>query len=224
MSLLLILGILAGLLQVVGYVMYIFHEDIDPNPVTWFMFAYGTAILTVLEWDMHATLAELILPATCAVFAIFVSWRCWVRARRRDPSKWWPEDWWPEDKIEQASFVSDIVITIGYIAMWAFVVFGTMTADTKAIGVFLFLLLSNLSTFPAFYPIINETYKHPEKENYAPWFVWAAAYALLGYVTFATHHEYFSLLMLYPISNAFLHALVGVVALRKKGDSGILPS
>jgi hypothetical protein len=215
-SLLLLLGIIAGILQIIGYIIYILHEDIDPNPVTWFMFAYGTAILTILEWDMEATLPELILPATCSIFAIYVSLRCWINARKRDPSKWWPEDWWPSDRIQQLSFVSDIIITIGYVAIWAFVVFGTMSPDTKLLAVFWFLLLSNLSTFPAFYPIIHETYKHPEKENFLPWFIWAAAYGLLGIVTYVTHEELFGLLMLYPVSNALLHAVVGIVALRKK--------
>ncbi len=218
LSIVLLLGIIAGLLQVIGYVIYILHEDIDPNPVTWFMFAYGTAILTLLEWDMKATLPELILPATCSIFAIFVSWRCWKEARRRNPSKWWPEDWWPSDKIQQMSFVSDILITIGYIGIWAFVAFGTMSPEIKVLAIFWFLLLSNLSTFPAFYPIIHETYKHPEKENFLPWFIWAIAYTLLGIVTYVTHSEIFSLLMLYPISNAILHAGVGCMALRKKGD------
>lgn len=218
-SLLLLLGIIAGILQVIGYIIYILHDDIDPNPVTWFMFAYGTAILTILEWDMEATLPELILPATCSIFAIYVSWRCWVHARRRDPSKWWPEDWWPNDRIQQLSFVSDIIITIGYITIWVFVVFGTMSSDTKVLAVFWFLLLSNISTFPAFYPIIHETYKQPGKENFLPWFIWAAAYGLLAVVTYITHKEIFSLLMLYPLSNVVLHAMVGIIALSKNGDS-----
>ena len=45
------LGLLAGLLQLVGYLLYVRDEEIEPNPVTWLMFAYGTMLLTVLEWD-----------------------------------------------------------------------------------------------------------------------------------------------------------------------------
>lgn len=197
--------------------LYILNEDIDPNPVTWFMFAYGTAILTVLEWDMGASVPELILPVTCSLFAIYVSWRCWIQARRRDPSKWWPEDWWPNDRIQQLSFVSDILITIGYISIWAFVVFGSIDSESRLLAVFLFLLLSNLSTFPAFYPIIHETFKYPEKENFLPWFIWSFAYGILGLVSYISHGEFFTLLMLYPISNVALHAVVGILALKKRG-------
>lgn len=221
-SILLLLGILAGILQVVGYLIYILHENIDPNPVTWFMFAYGTAILTLLEWDMGATLPELILPATCSLFAIYVSLSCWINARKRDPHKWWPEDWWPNDKIQQTSFIADILITLGYVSIWAFVAFGSLTPEIKLIAVFWFLLMSNLSTFPAFYPIIIETYKHPDKENYLPWFIWSVAYVLLCMVTYISHEKLISLLMLYPVSNALLHVAVGFFASRQNGDSNIL--
>ncbi|MBY0538156.1 hypothetical protein K2P47_02015 [Patescibacteria group bacterium] len=215
-SILLLLGIIAGILQVVGYLIYILHEDIDPNPVTWFMFAYGTAILTILEWDTDATFPELILPSVCAVFAIIVSYRCWVRARKNDPTNWWPEDWWPNDKYDKFSFVSDIVITIGYVSIWFLILFGNLEIETKETFVVLFLFLSNLSTFPAFYPILRTTYNSDYTEAASPWFIWALAYALLGIVTFITHDALWHPLMFYPLSNAFLHALVGIFALRAK--------
>lgn len=210
MDVLLFLGVMAGLLQLAGYLVYISDEHIDPNPVTWFMFAYGTAILTVLEWDSAAHIPELILPTVCAFFAIFVSGRCWIRARRVDPKKWWPEDWWPEDKIEQLSFISDGLITVGYIGIWILVAYGAVSAETKTTGVFLFLLLSNISTFPAFYPIINQTYKNPEREKKLPWIIWTLAYLVLAYVTYKIHNEFWNILMLYPISSALLHALTAV--------------
>lgn len=218
-SFLLILGIIAGILQIFGYLIYIFHEDIDPNPVTWFMFAYGTAILTLLEWDTDATVPELILPAVCALFAIVVSLKCWRAARIKDPSKWWPEDWWPNDKYDRASFVLDIFITIGYVSVWLFIFFGNLSLQGKEIYVLLFLFLSNISTFPAFYPILRTTYYSHYYEAASPWFIWAFAYLLLAVITFVTHDSWWHPLMFYPISNAVLHALVGVFAL--KANSGI---
>ena len=44
-----LLGVLAGILHFIGYVYYIKNEDIKPQPTTWFMFAYGTAIL---KWQL----------------------------------------------------------------------------------------------------------------------------------------------------------------------------
>ena len=72
---LMLLGIISGFLQLLGYILYIRNPDIDPNPVTWFMFAYGTGILAILEWDASATWPELFLPITCAVFSIYVSYQ-----------------------------------------------------------------------------------------------------------------------------------------------------
>lgn len=206
------LGVAAGLLQLLGYVIYIRNEDIDPNPVTWFMFAYGTAILTVLEWDSHATIAELILPVVCAVLAVYVSWKCWIKARTKDPNKWWPEDWWPEDKWDKYSFISDIAITFGYFISWVLATWAILTPGYREIAVLGFLILSNLSTFPSFYPLLRETHVHPHKEHWLPWTIWALAYAVLGVVTYATHGQLWHVLMFYPISNAVLHGLAGWLA------------
>ena len=212
MDSLLFLGVLASAAQLLGYTIYLMREGIEPNPVTWFMFAYGTAILTVLEWDKDATLAELLLPTTCSVLAILVSVLCWRQARRINPHRWWPEDWWPAHLGDQYSFVSDIVITIGYVAAWIIATFGALTTDAREWWVLVFLFLSNVSTIPAFVPILRSTYRNPQHEYWVPWAIWAYAYALLGYVTYATHGELWHALMLYPALNAVLHGLMALVA------------
>lgn len=212
---LMLLGIISGVLQVLGYVLYIKNPDIDPNPVTWFMFAYGTGILAILEWDTEATIPELFLPISCAVLSIFVSYRCWKQARLKDPTKWWPEDWWPEDKIEQWSFLSDVLITLGYILAWVLATWSLVTLENKEIAVLAFLLLSNISTFPSFYPLLRETYIDPSKENWLPWAIWTVAYMILGVITYLTHGEFWHILMLYPLSNVLLHGLTSVLAARK---------
>ncbi len=214
---LLMFGIAAGLLQLLGYILYLSIQNIDPNPVTWFMFAYGTAILTVLEWDAHATVPELILPTVCAVLAVVVSVRCWIRARKANPDRWWPEEWWPEDRWERWSFISDIIITIGYVTAWALAAWAILPGEYLYLAVLVFLFLSNLSTFPSFYPLLRETYIHPHKEHWAPWAVWALAYAILGFVTYSTHGNVFHPLMFYPVSNALMHGLVAYLSLKKYG-------
>ena len=207
------LGLIAGLLQFWGYWIYLTIESIDPNPVTWFMFAYGTAILTILEWDSDATFAELILPTVCAALSIWVSVRCWLWARRRDPSRWWPHDWWPEDRLEQYSFLTDIAITVGYLAAWGLATFALVPPEYREWAVLAFLLLSNASTLPSFYPLLRETYLDPSKEHWLPWVIWTLAYLVLGYVTFVTQGTLWHVLMLYPASNALMHGLVAVVSL-----------
>jgi hypothetical protein len=207
------LGFITGILQLIGYVWYLSVPEIEPNPVSWFMFAYGTAILTVLEWDSQAVLAELILPMTCSILAIYVSIRCWVRARKLNPSRWWPEDWWPEDRLEQWSFISDIFITISYVFVWVLASSSFLTTDEKQIAIIAFLLLSNLSTIPSFYPILRETYLYPHKERWQPWMIWSSAYIILGVISFSVASEYWYILITYPIINAVLHFMVGYFAL-----------
>lgn len=212
---LMLLGIISGLLQVVGYILYIRNPDIDPNPVTWFMFAYGTGILAILEWDASATWPELFLPISCAVFSIYVSYRCWVKARLTDSSNWWPRDWWPEDRSERVAFISDIFITLGYIVAWVMATFAFLSEEHRALAVLMFLFLSNVSTFPSFYPLLRETHLHPEREDSAPWLIWTMAYAVLAYITYETHNAVFHPLMFYPLSNVFLHGLVAWLARKK---------
>src|SRR3989344_5308338 len=112
------LGILAAGLQVVAYILYIRDDEIDPNPTTWFMFAYGTGLLAIMEWDSDATPAELFLPTVCALFSIYVSLRCWIRARKADPSRLWPRGWWPDDFWEKVSFTLDIFITVEHLDLY----------------------------------------------------------------------------------------------------------
>ena len=218
MTALLVGGLIAGILQLLGYILYIKNEDIDPEPVTWFMFAYGTLILAVLEWDANATFAELILPTVCGVLAVYVSYRCWKKARSIDPSKWWPEDWWPEDFTDKLSFVSDIAITLLYISAWLLAGAAFLSTENREWAVLGFLFLSNLSTFPAFYPMLHSTWKNPEREHWLPWMVWALAYAVLAWVTWATHGAVWHPLMFYPASNVLMHALVGILALRTRNN------
>ena len=215
MTYLLIGGIIAGILQIVGYLYYLNDDKIEPNPITWLMFAYGTAILTLLEWDAKATLPELILPTVCAILAIVVAYKCWIKSKIKN-GNYWPKEWWPEDKGERYSFLLDIFITIAYIIVWLFASYALLTFEQKEFAVLIFLFLSNLSTFPSFYPIIMSTYYNPEHEYWVPWFIWGLAYIQLGFITYFTHGSFWHPLMFYPVSNAVMHIAVGVLSLNPK--------
>lgn len=65
------LAILSGVLQVAGYVLYIkktLGKEINPNPTSWLMWAYGTTLVLVLELDRNAGWEILLLPFLCAVY------------------------------------------------------------------------------------------------------------------------------------------------------------
>ncbi|MEM9336303.1 MAG: hypothetical protein AAGA35_00405 [Patescibacteria group bacterium] len=214
------IGTIAGLVLFAGYVIYIWldvvYDMIDPNPTTWFMFAYGTLILTVLEWDGEATLSLLILPTLCSLGGVIVALRLWYKAFKKDPTQWWPADWWPEDPWERWSFIGDIVITVAYIGVWIFAYSALVDEASREWWVLVFLFLSNLSTFPQFYPLISTTWKDPETEHWLPWTVWTISYALLIVATLdATNGVWWHALMFYPASNVLMHGIVALIALRR---------
>ena len=212
------LGLVAGVLQFVGYLLYVRDEEIEPNPVTWLMFAYGTILLTVLEWDRQASAAELTLPLVCSSMAIYVAGRCWWRARRRDPSRYWPREWWPEDWRDRASFQADLALTALYLGAAVLTYSNRLGEDAREVAVIVFLVGANLTTLTAFFPLIRGVIADPRHERTAPWAVWASAYALLGVTTYAIQGEIWSELMLYPVLNTALHGSVALLSRQSRRE------
>src|SRR3989344_1751388 len=102
------IGILASLLQVAGYAFYsskMLKRDIRPNAASWLMFAYGTTLLAILEWDRGASFALLVLPVLCAISSTLVA----MYALRHTAS------WWPQHPLERFSIFLDITLTIIYV-------------------------------------------------------------------------------------------------------------
>lgn len=198
MSLVVALGITAGLLQALGYALYVYmtlKHDVRPNASTWFMFAYGTSLLAVLEMGQGASWMLLILPASCAILGVLVAFLCWRRGTLR----------WPENIVDRASFITDLVLTVCYFGAWLLRENDVLNDSQTWYATVAFLVLSNLTTLSSFTPILRETLDSPFQERSEPWVVWTIAYATLGLATVAQNGWYTSLL-LYPLINAPLHA------------------
>lgn len=198
------LGVAAGFLQVLGYVLYIRHshrEEIDPNAATWFMFAYGTALLAVLEYSRGARLDLLYLPIACAALSIVVAFMCWKRGTLR-----WPREWQ-----DQLAFYVDIVLTFSYVGAWFLATYGFLSVRELGYANLIFLVCSNLTTISSFSPLMRAAHR---KESPTPWFVWAGAYAMLAVATFAKEGLWTDL-MIYPVLNAILHARVALLAQKR---------
>ena len=198
------IAIVAGILQFFGYVLYIrqaLRHELEPNPSTWLMFAYGTALLTALELDMGASMPLLILPIVCAVLSVYVAYECWKRG-----TLGWPDEW--EDR---AAFVADLLLTVGYIGAWVLLALGDITPAVRAQATLWFLVFSNATTLTAFTPLLRDAYSNPDHEHAPSWLVWSMAYTALGLAT-ALSVGVYSPLMIYPVSNAMLHGLVAWLA------------
>jgi hypothetical protein len=215
----LLFGVAAGMLQLFGYVVYMRDADIEPNPVTWLMFAYGTMLLTALEWDSEATAAELILPLVCSAMAVFVAARCWRRARLRDPLRYWPREWWPEDWRDRAAFQIDLILTALYLGAALLTYGDRIGVEMKNAAVVIFLIAANLTTLSAFFPLIRNVVEHPERERTLPWAIWTSAYALLGLATVLSQGRLWNELMLYPLMNAGLHGMVAYLSRKSRRET-----
>lgn len=194
-------AIIAGFVQVLGYALYIrkiLRRELEPNPAAWLMFAYGTALLTILEFDIGAEIELLILPIICATLSIGVAYICWHRGSLG----------WPEHPADRFAFIADIVLTVGYIFAWWMTVYGSITESERESATIVFLILSNLTTLTAFSPLLRDAYLNPSRERSSAWFVWSLAYATLGIATIMNHGVLTSL-MIYPAMNAVLHFAVG---------------
>lgn len=213
-----LLGLAASLLHFTGYVAYVSDGEIEPNPVTWLMFAYGTLLLTLLEWDSDASFGELLLPTVCSAMAVYVAGRCWWRARRQDPTRFWPREWWPSDWRDRMAFQLDLVLTALYVAAALLLHNNWIGEQAKDVAVISFLIGANLTTFSAFYPLIRSVVENPNDERTTPWAIWTCAYALLGLTTFAAQGGAWTVLMIYPAQNAVLHGAVAFLSRKSRRD------
>lgn len=206
-----LIGVIAAILQAVGYVLYIIDSiknRIRPNGATWLMFAYGTALLTVLEWDNHASLALLGLPATCAVMGIFVAILCAKRGALQ-----WPKAW--DDVWEIRAFKSDLVLTALYFTAWLLTGMMLLNEIQRSLAALVFLWGSNGTTFTAFVPMLKSTYQEPHRERPRAWILWSCAYFLLGVAT-VLEQGWWTVLLVYPASNAVLHGVIAWLSSQRR--------
>jgi hypothetical protein len=196
------LGVAAACLQVAGYLLYIRNFRVDairPNAASFYMFAYGTAFVFLLEWHHGATLPVLMLPGACALMSIVIALMCMRRGATE-----------PVDRVEWATFGIDVALTIAYgLTLYAF-------GQNPALALF-FLLGLNATSLTAFFPLLRSTYRFPKRERPGPWMVWTGAYALLTAATLAETGTTSPALLVYPLLNLGLHAALVALSLRREG-------
>ncbi len=215
-------------LMLLGYMLYIrqtLKQEIEPNPTTWVMFAYGTGLLAVLEldrlmaehnilwqwesfldWENLAVLLPLVAtPIACALCSLWVAAICLKRGKFK-----WPDEW--EDRV---SFVADIFLTISYATAWGLLLTGQIAEEHRLTAALVFLVGSNLTTITAFIPLLRQAKRDPGGERAFPWTVWTLSYASLVVVTYY-EVGLWNELMIYPVMNTILHGSVAFLALPQR--------
>ena len=203
------LAIMAGALQAVGYAIYIWQAlraKLIPNATSWLMFAYGTALLTILEADLDAPWQLLVLPAVCSICAILVSVVCRLRQGR-----------WglPEQRLDWVAFGADLGLTAIYVAGLLLAGSGLVDAAFERPLAVAVLAATTASTVVAFVPLLRSVWRDPGSEHWLPWTVWSAAYATLLLVTLLAGADSSPSLLLYPTVCLLTHGLVALCALRE---------
>lgn len=197
------MGTIAAVLQVTGYLVYLWYfyrKKVRPNAASWLMFTYGTALLCFLEYENGSPMALLLLPVACAVMSVVVAVMCF-RRNATDPT----------DRFEIVIFSFDLTLTILYVGL-TLTITGNLLPEWL-VGIF--LVAVNLTAITCFVPLVRSTWRRPDREAAAPWLVWTVAYAYLGLATWQIDGGEHPALLLYPILNAYLHGFIGVLALRR---------
>lgn len=210
------IALLAGLLQLIGYIIYISRSDIEPEPLTWLMWGSTTWIIAVMEadsmvsqhvsWAMvpDAERALLLLPVVCGCMAAVVAMKCWRKGTIK-----WPSDW--QNKL---ALVLGFGFTAMYILGWYLSEIETISNEIRILFASISLTLLNLVAIIEFSPIIRNTKKRPQDEKPLPWAIWCSAYTLLFLATYLETGV--SELLVYPLLNAVLHGAVGYLSLLRR--------
>ena len=208
-SLITFTAISGSLLHAFAYLLYIrftLKDEVHPNPTSWLMWTYGTALVVVLEWDQDAGLSVLLLPIVCATCSIFVALNCWHKGQLC----------WPDALSDRAAFTLDLVLTAAYVVLIALGAMGYMSGSDGTALKSLLLVIVNISTVLSFWPILRSTRSDPANEHWLVWAIWTITYSNMLFVTIATHgiSLYALQFWLYPLICLVLTGAVGFYALR----------
>ena len=186
-------GIVAGLLQFLGYVLYIRGVrklGTTPNASSWAIWAFG-GLLNLFSYNqLVGDLVKEILPFVCSLCCIGSFLFFWKRGSMR----------WP-DKSDWAILAVDCLITV----YW----FVTGSSEAN--------LLYQVGTVISFIPICRGMLKKTDREEPLPWVVWALAYATLCLTVIMRWQKWEDLV--YPGVCLVLHFITAVLAHKTKNRS-----
>ncbi len=184
-----VLGVLAGVIQVVGYCLYyipLYKGKTKPNIAIWAVWSFGTLIGFLSFRGMTHDWAKSFLPMLCNLSCICIFLYALIN-KRFDP-------------------ITALEKKVGII----YIVAALVATQTATYG----NLVQQVGTLTSFIPYIISVRKKPELERPLPWLVWSLAYATLLTVCLLKFEHWQELV--YPINCMILHGTIGILALKKK--------
>ena len=191
MDLTLLLGIAAGLLQLVSFALYnrqIFRGTSRPNTATWTLWAFLTVLSASSYAVMTADLAKYFLPVASALATLCTFGYSLFAGKFRRMDFW---DW--------------LVLAFGMIAVFVWWWFQSATyTNLIVVG----------AVAISFIPLYRAVWKDPTVEKALPWYLWATAYGMITLVVVLRWTGQYQDLV-YPIAGICLHATVALMTRRK---------
>jgi hypothetical protein len=185
-----IIAVISGLLQILGYVVYnikMYKGDIKPDTTSWAIWTFGSLMNLGAYALMTQDWVKDILPIACSFSCIVTFVICYRKKRFA-----WPD--WKNWLI----FGADCGITI----LWFF------TSATEA------SVLYQGSTILSFWPIVAGIKDGTDKEHPLPWIIWTCAYTMFGISVVMRLNCWAELA--YPITCFVLHGYTAWIAFRNR--------
>jgi len=151
-----VLGVAAGVLQLVGYVVYLrqlLARRVQPNAASWGMWAFSALFGCWSYAEMTADWAKCVLPAACCVACMVTFLLCLLVGRLRRVEGW-----------EFAVWGLDAALMLVWFA-------GGVSAVAAN-------LILQFTTALSFAPILWHVRAAPEAERPQAWLLWSSAYLL----------------------------------------------
>lgn len=195
MELEVILGVIAGLMHLVGFVFYnlqIWRGQSIPNSTTWTLSAFLSTLNCLTYLSASGDLVKSILPivSTLACVATFFF------ALHRG-------------KLSKLDNMEKVLLGLGLASA---IVWLILHSAAKA------NLILQASIAIAFVATFRSVWRNPKSEKALSWFIWSSAYVLsITVVIWRWQGQWIDLV--YPINCLFLHGIVGLLTFRKQATS-----
>lgn len=186
-----ILGILAGLMHIVAFVIYhkqIFQGTSRPDITTWTLWFFLSPLNCVSYMEMNKNWMTWILPISSTIACIVVFVISLFRGKLSELDLW-----------------HTIALIIGIVSIGVWWYYRSATYAN---------LLLQVCIIISFIPTLGGVWKDPAKEKSLPWFIWSSAYIFLMAAIFLEWEDK-PLQLVYPINCLIWHAWVGILSLRK---------
>jgi uncharacterized membrane protein len=179
------LGIIASVLQLVGYALYnynIHKGHASGNGSSWAIWTFGSLLNLTSYHELANDFAKEALPFVCSICCILTFVHIWKKNGFGKPEKL---DWW--------ILGIDIVITFYWF----------VTSNDEA------NLLYQTTTILSFAPMIIGIAKGKEYENPLPWVIWTVAYEVMIFTIVSRWEKWQD--VVYPVVCFVLHLAIAII-------------